>query len=294
MASSGSASSTFTLHILDDKGKPEKSERFTIPPNGLRAVFVRFAPTLGGKAGSSVVFDYYGFGSPALMRLMGEGGVKTFILQGKVVDTAGRPLRAKVKCVDLDRQELLGELKCEPDGSYAVEVNAGKRYGLYYERASYFPASRSRDFRSMSDSGAVKVLGDSAVVFAEPDVVLRSIEEMRRSENALSINNVFFDLGSSELKQESYFDLDRLAELLQMYPQQKVEIAGHTDLTGSANANRQLSQRRAEAVIEYLMSKGCSAKNLIPRGLGASVPVAENDSEAGRARNRRVEMRFVK
>jgi WD40 repeat protein/outer membrane protein OmpA-like peptidoglycan-associated protein len=290
----GPTTNAFTVQTLDDKGRPEKAERFTIPPNGLRALLVRFTPTAGGKVAGSVAFEYYGFGSPALMRLAGEGGVKTFVLQGKVTDSAGRPLRAKVKYVDLDRQELLGDLKCEPDGTYAIEVGAGKRYGFYYERGGYFPASRSRDFRSMSDSGAAKTLGDSAVVFAEPEVVLRSMEEIRRSEGVLPMNNVFFDFGSAELKQESYFDLDRLAEILQQYPQQKIEIAGHTDVIGGTTTNRQLSQRRAEAVMEYLMGKGCSAKNLVSRGYGASAPIADNDSEAGRARNRRVEMRFVK
>jgi WD40 repeat protein/outer membrane protein OmpA-like peptidoglycan-associated protein len=290
----GPNTSDFALFGLDDKGKADKLERLMIPANGMRAVLVRYKPSRGGKTSGSAAFEYYGFGSPATLRLVGEGGVRMFVLQGRVADSAGNPLRAKLRWIDLDRQEVLGEIKCDPEGSYAIEVPEGKRYGLYFERGGYLPVSRSRDFRTMSDSGAVKTLDNGNVLFAENTVVMRSLEELRRSGGTVAADNIFFDFGSDELRPDSYWELDRLAEILQSLPQQRIEVAGHTDIIGGIAANKTLSQRRAESVVNYLVSKGCASRNLSSRGYGANVPVANNESDDGRARNRRVELRFVK
>jgi OOP family OmpA-OmpF porin len=72
-----------------------------------------------------------------------------------------------------------------------------------------------------------------------------------------------------------------------------VEIAGHTDSTGSALHNQNLSQKRAEAVVEYLFSKGIDADRLIPTGYGDRKPVEANDREEGRAKNRRTELTII-
>ena len=70
----------------------------------------------------------------------------------------------------------------------------------------------------------------------------------------------------------------------------KVEISGHTDITGDPEHNMDLSDRRANAVVAYLIGKGISAERLIPKGFGADKPVAENTSEEGRSQNRRTEL----
>lgn len=70
-----------------------------------------------------------------------------------------------------------------------------------------------------------------------------------------------------------------------------MEVAGHTDNRGTAQLNRDLSQRRAESVMRYLVSKGANAANLSARGYGPDSPVADNKTSAGRAENRRVELR---
>ena len=85
--------------------------------------------------------------------------------------------------------------------------------------------------------------------------------------------------------------LDKVAESIRNAGPVKVEVAGHTDAQGSDAFNLKLSQRRAEAVRAYLVSKGVDGTRLAAKGYGESVPVGDNATAAGRAQNRRVELR---
>ena len=105
------------------------------------------------------------------------------------------------------------------------------------------------------------------------------------------LRGVTFETGKSALKPESYTVLDIVAASLVANPDIRIEIAGHTDNTGSAATNERLSQSRAEAVRAYLASKGVAPDRMVAKGYGPSVPVAPNTTAAGRAQNRRVELR---
>jgi outer membrane protein OmpA-like peptidoglycan-associated protein len=105
------------------------------------------------------------------------------------------------------------------------------------------------------------------------------------------LRGVTFETGKSALKPESYTVLDIVAASLVANPDIRIEIAGHTDNTGSSATNERLSQSRAEAVRAYLASKGVAPDRMVAKGHGPSVPVAPNTTAAGRAQNRRVELR---
>jgi outer membrane protein OmpA-like peptidoglycan-associated protein len=105
------------------------------------------------------------------------------------------------------------------------------------------------------------------------------------------LRGVTFETGRSALKPDSYTILDIVAASLIANPDIKIEIAGHTDNTGSAATNTRLSQARADAVRAYLASKGVTPERMVARGYGPSQPVAPNTTVAGRAQNRRVELR---
>jgi len=105
------------------------------------------------------------------------------------------------------------------------------------------------------------------------------------------LRGVTFEVGKSALKSESFTILDIVAASLVANPDIRIEIAGHTDNTGSAATNTRLSQSRAEAVRAYLASKGVAPGRMVAKGYGPSVPVAPNTTAAGRAQNRRVELR---
>jgi outer membrane protein OmpA-like peptidoglycan-associated protein len=111
------------------------------------------------------------------------------------------------------------------------------------------------------------------------------------AEGKIALYGVYFDTGKAELKPESKTQLDEMGKLLNQNKLLKVVIVGHTDNQGSMDANAALSQKRAEAVVAAL-SGGykIDAKRLLARGVASLAPVASNGSEAGRARNRRVEL----
>lgn len=102
-----------------------------------------------------------------------------------------------------------------------------------------------------------------------------------------SVVNFAFD--SSELTATAKTNLDKLAEVLTNNPDTNINIYGHTDSKGTDEYNQSLSERRANSVKNYLMSKGVASSRLFAMGVGEKEPVATNDTDAGRAQNRRVE-----
>src|SRR6266700_276301 len=102
--------------------------------------------------------------------------------------------------------------------------------------------------------------------------------------------NVTFRTGSADLNAQFFKVLDGVAQVAKKYDKTIIEIAGHTDNVGGADYNRQLSQRRASAVAEHLMSKGVSEQRIMTAGGGEEHPIASNSTEQGRAANRRVEV----
>jgi outer membrane protein OmpA-like peptidoglycan-associated protein len=109
-----------------------------------------------------------------------------------------------------------------------------------------------------------------------------------------TLDNVYFDTGKSTLRPESFKEIDELAEFLLLKKGMVIEIAGHTDNVGKPEANLKLSQDRADAVRNYLIKKGVAADHVQAKGYGDTQPVGNNDTDAGRQRNRRTEVRVLK
>ncbi len=110
---------------------------------------------------------------------------------------------------------------------------------------------------------------------------------------SIVLKNVYFETGSFRLKQESYKELNKLVSILKNNPKSKVEISGHTDNTGNASANLNLSQNRAKSVYNYVISQGIPKAALQFKGYGQTKPVASNNTDEGRAQNRRTEFRVL-
>ncbi|HWN80774.1 MAG TPA: OmpA family protein, partial [Candidatus Udaeobacter sp.] len=104
------------------------------------------------------------------------------------------------------------------------------------------------------------------------------------------LQGVTFATGKSMLTSESQGMLDTVAATLKANPSTKVEVQGHTDSSGSRKTNVRLSQERADAVKNYLVSKGVGADQLTAKGYGPDQPVADNKTAEGRAQNRRVQL----
>jgi outer membrane protein OmpA-like peptidoglycan-associated protein len=110
---------------------------------------------------------------------------------------------------------------------------------------------------------------------------------------SIVLKNVFFPTNKFDLKPESQVELDKLVGFLNLNPTVKIQISGHTDNVGSPQSNKILSENRAKSVYTYLVNKGIAADRLTYKGYGQTKPIAPNDSEAGRAQNRRTEMKIV-
>jgi outer membrane protein OmpA-like peptidoglycan-associated protein len=111
--------------------------------------------------------------------------------------------------------------------------------------------------------------------------------------NPIILKNVFFATNSAELRVESEVELNRLKQLLDENPKMKIRINGHTDNEGSDSDNLLLSDRRAKAVRDYLISKGIARERLDAKGYGESKPISNNDSQEGMQLNRRTEFVVV-
>lgn len=107
------------------------------------------------------------------------------------------------------------------------------------------------------------------------------------------LKNVHFETGKSTLTASSYVALNQLVEALKAKPSLVIEIAGHTDNVGTYENNLSLSQARAESVRNYLLSKGIAPERVQAKGYADTQPVASNDTEQGRAKNRRTEVRII-
>lgn len=112
--------------------------------------------------------------------------------------------------------------------------------------------------------------------------------------DVVSLRGVNFEYNSYALRQDSFAILDEAVKMLQRYPDIEVEVAGHTDYHNTIAFNQILSERRARTVLDYLVSHGVSAKRLTSRGYSELQPIADNTTEEGQAKNRRVELRVRK
>ncbi|GAA4766061.1 OmpA family protein [Stakelama sediminis] len=106
-------------------------------------------------------------------------------------------------------------------------------------------------------------------------------------------SGITFATDSANIQPQFRSTLDQVAQVLQQYPDTYVDVYGHTDSTGSAQYNQALSERRAQSVAGYLTSHGVQAARIATRGFGETQPIASNDTEEGRAENRRVEIKLV-
>ena len=204
---------------------------------------------------------------------------RTLWVKGKVFDkktTKGLP--STVELIDLTDNNTLSKVQTDESGNYLITLPIGKDYAFNVNRRGYL---------FYSDNFMLSQHAPDSTY--EKDIPLQPIE----ANASVVLKNIFFDFNEFKLKNESVAELDRVVQLLKDNPTLKIQISGHTDSIGKAADNMKLSENRARSVINYIISKGIKQDRLVAKGYGATMPVAPNKTEEGRAMNRRTELKVL-
>jgi outer membrane protein OmpA-like peptidoglycan-associated protein len=204
---------------------------------------------------------------------------KTLYVQGSVYDAATKQnIPCAVELIDNSTQKTITKIQTDETGFYFITLPVGKDYTFTVNRKGFLFYS---DLFELSTKAA-----DSIYV---KDIPLQPI-----TMNAVGVlKNIQFETNAAQLQPVSLIELDKLLQLMNDNPSIKVQISGHTDNSGTDSRNNQLSLERAKAVADYLVSKGIHAKRLSWKGFGATKPLANNNTEGGRALNRRTEFVII-
>lgn len=205
--------------------------------------------------------------------------LRTLWVKGKVFDAkTNKGLPSAVELTDLTTREVLSKVQTDETGSYLVTLPVGKNYAFNVNRKGYLFYSENFPLSDHVPDSTYDIDIPLEPLLANATVILK---------------NIFFDVNRFELKPESSTELDNIVQLLKENPTLKIQISGHTDNVGNPADNLKLSNNRAGAVINYLISKGIDAKRLSSKGWGETKPLANNTSDEGRAINRRTEMKVM-
>ena len=202
------------------------------------------------------------------------------VFKGKILDAITKnSIAADIEITINSTGEVYTSLKSNSStGKFLLSLPAGKNYGISVAAEGYLFHSENFDLPKGDGFNLVN-----------KDIELKNI----KVGSNIALRNVFFNSGKWDVKSDSYAELDRLVALLSDIPSLKIEISGHTDNVGSVSFNELLSQRRADAVVNYLAGKGVDKKRLSAKGYGQSKPVNSNETAEGRALNRRTEFEII-
>lgn len=203
-------------------------------------------------------------------------------VSGILTTISGEPLEARIEWINLETGELVQTTSSDPgNGHFFATLPSLGQYSYTIKKEGYFPISGNLDF---SESLYHRRL--------EEAMRITSLEEMQEEGLAITLNNLFFETGKYDIKPTSYPELNILADWVTDH-KLSIAIHGHTDHVGDDDANQTLSENRAREVRKYLISRGLKDDQIIAEGFGESRPIANNETEEGRAQNRRVEIRIL-
>jgi outer membrane protein OmpA-like peptidoglycan-associated protein/Tol biopolymer transport system component len=208
------------------------------------------------------------------------------------------PVKADIKIQDAHSNDIHNELLTDDDGYGEVFLNYGKDYLVVASAPGY--SSSFKKIEILNDDPRSVILIDiflmqEAMALQNQEITndTMSKKESIKVGESFILRNIYFDFDKATLRSQSIEEIDHLYQFLINNPTAIVEISAHTDRIGSYEYNIDLSKRRAQAVIDYLIQKGIEPKRLIAKGYGFTKPVATNITEEGRQLNRRVEFKIL-
>ena len=202
------------------------------------------------------------------------------LLRGIVIDADTKePIAgAHIDLYDIVENLQLLSFESDEEGRFLLSLPSGRNYGENVNAPEYL--FHSENF-NIPDTATYQVI--EQVIKLDKIAVGKSIV----------LNNIFFDFDKSTLKPESIMELDKVYDLMMANPEMKVELSGHTDNVGSAEYNKRLSMQRAQVVMNYLLKKGIKKSRMKAMGYGFDRPIDTNETDEGRAHNRRTEFTII-
>jgi peptidoglycan-associated lipoprotein len=199
----------------------------------------------------------------------------------------------KVTLVD-GKGDVMQDFITGNDGKFLFRVYENENYTLIGETDGYLV--KRQPFTTIGKSVPLESLKELITnITLDTVIVLERLEKNK----IFVLNNIYFELDKSDIRADAALELDKLVELLNDNPEIKIELSSHTDSIASNTYNIQLSQRRAESTVAYLIRKGIAADKLVAKGYGEDKPIARNtnpdgsDNPDGRQRNRRTEFKIL-
>lgn len=204
---------------------------------------------------------------------------KTLFVRGYVYDAKTKKrLMANIETYDISTGQVAATIRTDRVGDFMAPLPVGKDYAFSVNRKGYL---------FYSDNFSLKNATADSSFYRE--IALQPLD----TSAVLILHNIFFDTRQFSLKAGSELELNRLVALLRENPSIITEISGHTDNVGNDKDNLLLSERRAQAVVKYLVDKGIAPERLQAKGYGKTMPVEDNSTAAGRAANRRTEFKIL-
>ncbi|MDR2010584.1 MAG: OmpA family protein [Bacteroidales bacterium] len=228
------------------------------------------------SSGGKEDLDIYYFEIPEEAKPITVTYVKGYVYDNKTNER----LQSQCELLDLGSGEILTSVLSEEyTGEYMVSLPVNRDYAFNVSREGYLFYSENFSLTNLENP-------------EEPYIMNIPLKPIEKGVTVV-LKNIFFEFASYELLPESYTELNKIVEYMTTNPTMKIEIGGHTDNVGSKEYNKRLSQDRAKAVYDYLIRKEISKDRLSYQGYDFSVPVADNDTEEGRAQNRRTEFKVI-
>lgn len=202
------------------------------------------------------------------------------VIKGIVLDKkTDKPVYATITYTDLETDNIMGTATSNAEtGEYSIALPMGINYSFEANAAKYITVSENVNSKGITECTII-----------EKNLYLVPIEVGQ----TVRLNNIFFETAKAEIKKESDKELNKLLMIMKTNPKLKIEISGHTDNVGSDTYNMKLSEDRAKAVVEWLTKHEIEPSRIIAKGYGETKPVVSNDTEEGKARNRRVEFTIL-
>jgi len=195
-------------------------------------------------------------------------------VKGNIVDAVrGKLVKAKVTYKSYPTGGISGSMN---DSTYTFSIFGSSKYQVTAEAEGYIPRT---------------VIVDPKEAVA--NLITRNIE-LTSTGQTITLSHLIFELGKAVINPKSFPELDEVAAMMKENSKIVIQLEGHTDNKGNADANLKLSQDRVDAVKKYIASKGIAKDRIKTKAFGGTQAIATEDTEEARAKNRRVEMRVLK